>query len=214
MFSMSQLRTTGGWLLCAALMTVVATSCTRPEDVPSDQTTAQAEHQVPFHEGPQTNGAGDNRLMLARSSGNRDADGNLPFHDPQNLPAGTLVTVQLKNAVYGGITDSHASFEAVVAEPVVVEGNTLIPRGASVSGRVESARTSKVRPNRGYIRLALQSVQLGGSDLPVQTASLFARQAPLTDTSPSLIRLEKGRRLTFRLTEAVYTTSQRTLAGH
>ncbi len=214
MFSMSQLRTTGSWLFCAILMTVAATSCTRPEIVPPDQTAAQTEHQVPFHDVPQMNGAGESRLLLAKSSGNSDAEGSLPFHDPQNLPAGTLVTVRLKNAVDGGITDSHSSFEAVVAEPVVVEGNTLIPRGASASGRVESARTSKVKPNRGYVRLALQSVQVEGLDLPVQTASLFARQAPLTNDSTSLIRLEKGRRLTFRLTATVYTTNQRAQAGH
>ena len=63
------------------------------------------------------------------------------------------------------------------------------------------------------VRLALESVHMGGVDVPVQTASLFARQGPAADISPSTVRLEKGRRLTFRLTEPVLLAPQRTQAS-
>jgi hypothetical protein len=86
----------------------------------------------------------------------------------------------------------------------VVEGNTLIPRDAVVSGRVESARTSKIRPDRGYVRLSLDSVQVDGLAVPVETASLFARHLPASDADSATIRLEKGRRLTFRLKEPIF----------
>ena len=84
----------------------------------------------------------------------------------------------------------------------------LIPRGADVTGRVESARTSQMKPGRGYIQLALQSVRVGGVDVPVQTASLFVRQSPQKDSSAPVIRLEKGHRLTFRLIQPVYAANQ------
>jgi len=90
---------------------------------------------------------------------------------------------------------------------VLVEGNPVVPRGASVEGRVESAQASELRRNRAYVRLTLESVHVGGQDFPVQTSSLFvhgsAGQAPaLEGTPPSqVIGLEGGRRLTFRLTE-------------
>jgi hypothetical protein len=90
-----------------------------------------------------------------------------------------------------------------VEQAVVVDGNTIIPKGANVAGRVESAQTSKIKPNRGYVRLALQSVDLGDRRVPVQTASLFAHEAPLGNNPISVIHLEKGRRLTFRLVETV-----------
>ena len=99
-------------------------------------------------------------------------------------------------------------------EPVVVEGNTLIPSGTSVAGRVEAARSSKLKPNRGYVRLALKTVQLGGLSVPLQTASLFAREATFGDDPASNIHLEKGRRLTFRLTETAYTSSPHTQMAH
>ncbi len=99
----------------------------------------------------------------------------LPFHDPQNLPAGTLLTVRLKNPISAENPGANGTFEAVVDEPVVIEGNKLVPRGAIVAGRVESARASKLKRNRGYVRLALDSIHLAGANLPIQTSSLFVR---------------------------------------
>jgi hypothetical protein len=102
-----------------------------------------------------------------------------------------------------------------------------------VSGRVESARASKVKRNRGYVRLVLNSIHLAGMSLPIQTSSLFVRgnasdvqsgetthgettqgEAAQSEASAAVIRLEKGRRLTFRLTEPAYVAaSQRTPVG-
>jgi hypothetical protein len=126
-----------------------------------------------------------------------------PFQDSPVLPAGALLTVRLKGPL---IVDSGSkeSFEAALDEPVVVEGNTLIPRDAIVSGRVESARASNVRPDLDYVRLALDSVQVDGSEVPIETASLFARQLPSTEADSATIRLEKGRRLTFRLKGSIF----------
>ena len=103
------------------------------------------------------------------------------------------------------------SFEAVVDQPIVVDGNTLIPRGASVAGRVQSSGVSKGKSAGGYLRLALQSLRVGDSEVPVETASLFAREFPQTDAAGSSVRLEKGRRLTFRLSQGAYISPQ---VGH
>jgi hypothetical protein len=156
---------------------------------------------------------------VARENGPNPRTG-LPFQDSRNLPAGTLLTVRLKDPISAENPDARGTFDAVVDDPVVIEGHTLIPRGATVAGRVESARASKMKRNRGYVRLALDSVQLSGVELPIQTSSLFVRgnsadaQAPQTQSSSAAINLEKGRRLTFRLTEPVYLASQPAVAVH
>jgi hypothetical protein len=197
------------WLLAVALVGTV--SCSRPASVAPDAGMTQTDQQqVPFHDGNQTDGSG---LGLSSASWDNPAktDNNLPFHDSQNLPAGTLLTVRLKSPIPAENPGTN-SFAATVDEPVVIQGNTLIPRGAVVTGRVESVRTSNVKPDRGYVRLALQSVRVGGVDVPVQTASLFARQAPVQVSS--LVRLEKGRRLTFRFIEPVSSPNGTALASH
>lgn len=194
------------WPIFLALLCAVA--CSRPTGVPTADTTQT--DQAPFND--HGNGAaGDSASESSAAQPSGSSPIGIPFHDSQSLPAGTLLTVRLKGPVTAGDSATEISFEAVVDEPVVIEGNTLIPRGTAAAGRIESARISKVKPNRGYVRLALASVHIGGLDLPVQTASLFARQTPQSD---AVIRLEKGRRLTFRLTEPFYISTQRAQAGH
>ena len=208
-----------------------AASCARPVGVPSD--TRAAQHPVPF----QTSGAPSARQAAAATAPDNSETG-LPFHDPQNLPAGTLLTVRLKNPIFVGNDignpsignpsttnpstanaaaanpSANGTFEAVLDEPVVIEGYKLVPRGTPVEGRVESVRASNVGHNGGYVRLALDSMHVADATLPIQTASLFVRssasdpQLPPRGSSVAQIRLEKGRRLTFRLTEPAYVAAR------
>ena len=211
-------------LLTVLLALIWAGGCARPNELRnSSNAPPGGQPQVPFHD------SDDQVARPADSLGVQDngpgAVPNLPFHDPQNLPAGTLLTVRLNAPISSDKPGANATFEAVVDQPVVIDGNKLIPRGAVVSGRVESARTSNLKRNRGYVRLVLESIHLSGASLPVQTASLFVRgsaadaqtalKVPSSDPSASGIRLEKGRLLTFRLTEPVYVAaSQRTPVDH
>jgi hypothetical protein len=214
------------WPMLLALLWTAG--CARPAGLPSNASAAPADpHQVPFHD---RDGAparpGD---ASATQDNGPNAETGLPFHDPQNLPAGTLLTVRLMDPISAENPSANGTFEAIIDEPVVVEGNKLVPRGVTVAGRVESAQASNLRRNRGYVRLALDSIHLAGANLPIQTSSLFVRgnagdtqdlqahvppgETPQSQGSAAVIRLEKGRRLTFRLTEPVYVAaSQRTRA--
>lgn len=189
------------WVLA---MLFAAFSCSRPDAIPGEPNSAQTElpegslQPASDHAAPELSPTG---VHWPRT--HRAATGN----DLQGLPAGTLLTVRLKTSVYASTSPSESSFEAVVEQAVVVDGNTIIPKGANVAGRVESAQTSKIKPNRGYVRLALQSLDLGDRRVPVQTASLFAHEAPLGNSPISVIHLEQGRRLTFRLLEDVVTSN-------
>ena len=186
--------------------------CSRPVTVPNNAANPN-QHQAPYQAGsPKPASSEPLEASFAQGESSTVAE-KLPFRDRENLPAGTLISVRLSRPI--SIADTggeNSSFEAIVVDPVVVEGATLIPKGTLVSGRVESIRTSQLKPNRGYVRLALASVHAGGIDVPVQTASLFARQA-LSASSP-VIGLEKGRRLTFSLSEPAYIASPRAQSDH
>ena len=199
----------GGIVLAMAL---VASGCSRPIAVPGDGVAAQPDpHQAPFQaDGTKLVNAGKDTAVLDGKA----IDNQLPFHDHQNLPAGTLISVRLKTPIFAEDPEASDAFDAVVVEPVVIEGDTLIPTGILVSGRIESALTSKVKRDRGYVRLKLASAHIGGQDVPLQTASLFARQAPLSDGASPIVRVEKGRRLTFALAEPVYIANQTAPAPH
>lgn len=185
----------------------------------------QAEqHQVPFRdEDSKPSHSGDSP---ASQENGPKPEGDLPFQDPRNLPAGTLLAVRLKNPIFAGNSRSNGKFEAVLDQPIVIDGNRLVPLGATVAGRVESAQASNLKSNRGYVRLTLESIHLAGSVIRVETASLFVRgnasqsrlkpaQVSRGDISGTVVQLEKGRRLVFRLTEPVYVAaSQRVPSDH
>ena len=205
------------WAMVLAL--AGTTGCARPVGPQSDDGAPPTDqHSVPFHD---VAGQDSRPNDPASATDHPTPDTALPFHDPKNLPAGTLLTVRLKNPIFAQNPGEKGTFEALVDEAVVVEGNKLVPRGTPVLGRVESARSSSVGSNRGYVRLALDSIRLGDFDLPVLTSSLFVR-GNFAESSPSqgdtaqrsspiVIHLEKGRRLTFRLSEPAYVAaSQRT----
>ena len=146
---------------------------------------AHRRSQTPFH---------DDASPLAESTALHTSEvgpeNRPPFQNAQNVPAGTLLMVRLKNSISAAKVGGPNLFDASVDQPVVVEGNTLIPRGAAVTGHVESARLSEVKPGRGYVRLALQSVQVSGVDLPLHTASLFVRQSSPEAASGPTVHLE------------------------
>jgi len=197
----------GGAILAALSLTV---ACSRSINVPDDGATQG--NPAPFQSGRSSEGAAADGSISAAGENGAIPDAGLPFHDSRNVPAGTLLTVRLKEPIDVETPGAKSLFDAVLDHAVVIDGDTLVPRGAIVTGRVESARVSKMKPERGYVRLALESVRIGESDLPVQTSSLFARQTPSRDVSSSTIHLEKGRPLTFRLTESFTVTAQRTQA--
>jgi hypothetical protein len=116
-----------------------------------------------------------------------------------------LLTVQLEGPLSTAKVHAGDAFAASVAAALVVEGETVIERGAEVAGRVESAQS---RPGSGYVRLTLNEITVGGAPVALQTSSLFARGTAKLGVSsrnnPSAqqsgsVGVPKGRRLTFRL---------------
>src|SRR5437868_10856563 len=61
---------------------------------------------------------------------------------PENIPAGTPVTITLSSAVSSERSRAGDTFDAVLDDPIIVEGQTLAPRGATITGRVVAAKPS------------------------------------------------------------------------
>ncbi len=206
MAKLSRLR---GRTLLPLLLSICWAACARPSG--NDEGGTQASQQIPFREAASTTVSSTREGSLAVPEPGANLATGVPFHDSENLPAGTLLTVRLKNQISADGLTSSSTFTAVVEDPVVIDGKMVVPRGATVIGRIESARSSGEK--QGYVRLALNSLDVGGRDLPVSTSSLFARGkigVSLASGSDgrTIVRLEQGRRLTFRLTEPVFISSQ------
>jgi hypothetical protein len=209
---MARHRDFRNWLgmgtLCLALG--LGQACARSEPLhPESANGPTVAKQLPFRAGPEGFfDRGNDTAGLANASST-----GLPFRPAARgriLPAGTLLTVQLEHSL--SATNVHAGdvFEAALAAPLMIDGDTLIERGTEVTGRVESAQ---FRPGSGYVRMTLSAITLEGAPVSLQTSSLFARgrkkQVTVADAGnsskrdPGGVRVQKGRRLTFRLTAPV-----------
>jgi len=88
---------------------------------------------------------------------------------PVTLPQGTVIAVTLDQSISS--EDSHAgeSFQATVADAVVVDGKTIIAKGSQATGHIVEAESSGRLHNPGRVVLDLASVEVGGTRYDIET---------------------------------------------
>ena len=208
-------------VLCAALGLVegcARSSMVRRSDVAPSS--AATEQPLPFHQN--SDQVTDDSVHPAVPSDGKPAV-STPFPAASHfriLPAGTLITVRLGNSLAFSQIRAGDAFTASVDGALAIDGDTVIASGAPVTGRVEFAQPSVSRagssPGVAYVGLTLNTVTVDGRAIGLQTSSLFARgtsesNVPLSVTSGGngtameshAFRIQKGHRLTFRLTAPV-----------
>ncbi len=94
---------------------------------------------------------------------------------PASIPAGTPIAIRLQSSVSSASSQSGDSFEAALDEPVVINGQAVAPRGATVTGKVVEAKASGNLQDPGYLRLTLTAISIDAKLLPIQTSSIFVK---------------------------------------
>ncbi len=238
MHTMATLRSSIGlgsaWVLLCLAMGLVQ-GCGRPNAFHRTQTGASSpssdsDQRLPFHQNPDR--ASETDAARPAIPPDQQRDSGTPFRSPvrgRSLPAGILITVRMESSLSTVHVSAGDPFTASVAGPLTIDGDTLVERGTPVSGRVESAEGPTDRPglspDPGYVRLTLSTITVDGRPLVVQTSSLFARGTfrssargearladPKSDACSSGFCVQKGRRLTFRLTAPVTLTDHNSVA--
>jgi hypothetical protein len=121
--------------------------------------------------------ASDNTANNANSSGtNTQGDKESKEHrehkeakrQPLVVPAGTAITVSLGSALGSKLSKSGETFTGTLAKDVVAENTVVIPKGATVTGTVTDAKPLGKFAGGAELQLRLDSINVGGSDMPVQ----------------------------------------------
>jgi hypothetical protein len=147
----------------AALVVLLgmAAGCARQTGIPGDESASSEDPiKLPFDRNAQSAGISPSHSLFPRVT---------------QLPAGTPVTIRLQSTVSSASSQAGDSFEGALDEPIVVEGQTVAPRGAAVTGRVLAAKTSGRLHDPGYLRIALVSLKVAGQPVALQTSSIFAK---------------------------------------
>ena len=92
--------------------------------------------------------------------------------DALTITERTPIHVTLDQTLASNVNKSGDHFQATVTQPVVVDGTTVIPKGARVDGRVVDARKAGYLKGKADLRLALRDVHINGQRYPVRTTSV------------------------------------------
>jgi len=159
------------FLLTSVLVSVSwLSACGRPA---IDNSANSADSQkLPFDRQPRSNGISPSQSLIPSTT---------------KLPEGTPIPIRLQSALSSVSSHAGDTFHAIIDEPVVVDGQTLVARGTSATGRVLEAKpAASLRDSSlespverslepGYLRIVLVSLKVGGRSVMIETSSIFAK---------------------------------------
>jgi hypothetical protein len=94
---------------------------------------------------------------------------------PMVIPAGTVLTVRLGETLGSKTSSAGQGFSATLAEPLMINGQQVAPRGASASGTVVDAQPLGKFKGGAKLDLRLTSITLNNQQVAVRT-SIVDRQ--------------------------------------
>jgi len=147
-------------ILCLALAGVGCSS--KP---PADNSSANSDAQnAPGQTAPGSAGTADNQPDRERKEARERK------REPIVVAAGTAIDVRLGSALGSKLSQAGQTFSGSVAKDVLVGGSVAIPQGATVNGTVTDAKPLGKFAGGAVLQVRLDSINLNGADIPVQTA--------------------------------------------
>jgi hypothetical protein len=122
------------------------------------------------------------------------------------VPAGTPVAVLLESAMTSRTAQAGDRFRALVAAPVRVDGQLVIPRGAEVEGHVAASQPGQ-GPRPGWIQLTYERVRFDDRSYGLNSNSQVYEGAAVDrdgrPVSGPEMNFDAGATLEFELGQAV-----------
>jgi hypothetical protein len=118
--------------------------------------------------------AADARAEAADARGNAADAKAEAVREQLLIPSGTVLRILLIDSLGSDTSSAGESFMASLAEPVVIDGATLLPTGTKVRGRVIAAKESGRVKGLATIRLALTDIVQGDRMVAITTNTFTA----------------------------------------
>lgn len=158
--------------LCVLAFLAISFSlgCTKPSAPASssDNSTANSGNNPSVSSSPNGASGGAVPVGSASSSGAAQAQATPP--PPLIIPAGKVITIRLAQPLSSKDSHEGETFSGSVAEPVEIDGQTVIERGAAAHGTVVAAKAMGHFKGGALLQLRLNSVTIKGERRPVETS--------------------------------------------
>lgn len=141
---MNKRISTSSWLLLTTALALVAAGCANNSGTTPSDTSSKSGGLLSKIEGPK----------------------------PVTIPAGTDLHVIMDTSLNTGSAQAGDSFEATVADPVIIGGKTVIAKEAHAKGTVVEARASGRLSKPALLSISISSVEANGAWVDVHTDPL------------------------------------------
>ena len=142
--------------------------CNKPAAPPDSSASPSSSDGSSSSAAPSGDAAGSGSAMSNTAMSNMKPEPAKPLV----VPAGTVLTVRLGQTVGSKISSAGQTFTATLASPVVVDGKTAIPSGATASGTVVDAKPLGRFKGGASLQLRLTSIAIGGAEQSISTSSV------------------------------------------
>jgi hypothetical protein len=85
------------------------------------------------------------------------------------IPAGTRISVRMIDGIDSTTNRAGDRFQASLQEPLVIDGNVVVPKGTDVYGRLAESKESGKFSGRSQLQLELTGIVVNGQTVPVVT---------------------------------------------
>lgn len=152
--------------------------CNKSADQPATSTTPSTDGSAASPSGTPAAGADASSSTAMKQA----APAPAPPPKPLIIPAETVISVNLDQAVGSKISTPGQAFSATVAAPISIDGRLAIPKGARAAGVVKDAKPAGRFKGGAVLSLTLTSVTVKNDNYDIQT------------TAPSETSTGKGKR--------------------
>jgi len=147
----------------ALLALCLVLGCSSKPSAPASST------ENPNAAGGSASGGGSAGGNAASGSASSKPAATKPVKETITIPAGTVITIRLGETLSSKSSSAGQGFAATVAEPVVVDGKTVIEKGAAARGTVVDAKSMGHFKGGALLEVRLTSVTIDGKDTSVDT---------------------------------------------
>lgn len=114
----------------------------------------------------------DNRNDSRNDSRNDAPRYNDAPRSGMTIPAGTPITVRMIDTVDSETSRLGDTFRASLEDPILINGETIVPRGADVTARLAEDRKSGKISGRTVLTLVLTSITVNGRPVDISTSDV------------------------------------------
>ena len=118
---------------------------------------------------PSTDNSNSGSSSSSSSSSSTGNNAPAPAPAPIVIPAGKVLTVTVDQDISTKTNSSGDVFAASLAEPVTVDGQTVIPSGTHATGTIVQAQAAGHLKGGAILALTLDSISLSGQKYSLET---------------------------------------------